>query len=245
MVNSVSDFTTLNNSRYFLNKPQTSNTQPQRLSKNQRLGIQFSTALSVIGSLALLAKLSKTPYSFKPSKILATPFKDTFLGKIEYDIKTVPVVGAGSCLGGLLGGVIFDKNKNNRQAKVREALVQYTNIVLPIATVHCTSLLGEAAAKKLPKMNKPIGIAAPLIGLAAGIVAGNKLANKLNQIIFHKKDNRPVELTDMSAHLDDICMTSQYIKKDNILTKSVSRFIPLALMVPGCEIGKKQEKTFA
>ena len=244
MVNSVDNFLIFNNSKYFINnKVRTAEiNSPQKLTKNQKLGIELTTAAGVIASLAVLAKTAKTPYSLKLSKIISTPFKDSFLGKVNYNVKNVLAVGAGSCIGGLTGGLIFDKNKNNRQAKVREALVQYTNIALPIATVHYASKLGELAAKKLPKLAKPVGIAAPLIGLTAGIVAGNKLANKLNQIIFHKKDNRPVELTDMSAHLDDICMTSQYIVKDNILTKCASRFIPIALLVPGCEIGKKQEK---
>lgn len=234
-----------NNSRYFINKSQSQNiVEPKsKLTKNQKLGIQLSTAAGVITSLAILAKTSKTPYSLKLSKMVSTPFKDSFLGKINYDVKNVLAVGAGSCIGGLLGGVFFDKNKNNRQAKLREALVQYTNIAMPIATVHYMSKLGEFCSKKMPKGGKFLNAIAPIIGLGVGIVSGNRLSNKLNQLIFHKKDNRPVELTDMSAHLDDICMTSQYIVKDNILTKSASRFIPLALMVAGCEIGKKQEKT--
>lgn len=233
-----------NNSKYFLKPVQQQSVQEQpKLTKNEKLGIRFSTAAGILASLAILAKTSKTPYSLKISKMVSTPFKDTFLGKVDYNVKNVLAVGAGSCLGGLLGGVLFDKNKNNRQAKLREALVQYTNIAMPIATVHYMSKLGEFCSNKMPKGGKFLNAIAPIIGLGVGIVAGNRLANKLNQLIFHKKDNRPVELTDMSAHLDDICMTSQYIVKDNILTKSASRFIPLALMVAGCEIGKKQEKT--
>ena len=64
----------------------------------------------------------------------------------------------------------------------------------------------------------------------------------VGKAMISKKEKRPIELTDMSAHLDDICMTSQYIAKDNIVTKLASRFIPIALMVAGNEIGKKQEK---
>ena len=232
------------NNKYFIKSSLSQNSRPKNtLTKNQKLGIRLSTAAGIIGSLAILAKTSKTPYSLKISKMVSTPFKDSFLGKIDYDVKNVLAVGAGSCIGGLLGGLFFDENKNNRQAKLREGLVQYTNIALPIATVHYMSKLGEFCAKKMSKGGNFLNAVAPIVGLGVGIVAGNRISNKLNQLIFHKKDNRPVELTDMSAHLDDICMTSQYIVKDNILTKSASRFIPLALMVAGCEIGKKQEKT--
>lgn len=203
----------------------------------------MTTALGVLASLAILAKTSKTPYSLKLSKMVSTPFKDTFLGKEEYTWQKVLTVGAGSCLGGLAGGFIFDKNKNNRKAKIRETLNQYTNMALPISTVALASMGTDLLTPKLPpKAGKVCQIIGPVAGLAVGIIAGNKLANKLNEKIFHKKEKRPIELTDMSAHLDDICMTSQYIAKDNILTKCASRFIPIALLVAGNEIGTKQEK---
>lgn len=215
----------------------------KKLTKNERLGIQMSTALGVLASLMLLAKTSKRPYSLNIKRMVSTPFKETFLGKEDYTFGKVLTVGAGSCLGGLVGGLIFDKNKNNRQAKYRETLNQYINISLPISTVAGADYVVKKVVPKLPsKLRKPCEILGPIIGLAGGIVAGNKIANKLNNMIFKKKEKRPIELTDMSAHLDDICMTSQYIAKDNIVTKLASRFVPIALMVAGNEIGKKQEK---
>ena len=178
------------------------------------------------------------------SKILSTPFKDTFLGKEEYTVGKILTIGAGSCLGGLAGGMIFDTDKNNRQSKLREALIQYTNISVPIGTVALMSKYGGKLSKKVGgKGGKLIEFLSPVIGLAGGILAGNKFANKLNNMIFDKKEHRPVELLDMSPHLDDVCMASQYIAKDNILTKCASRFIPLTLLVAGNEIGRKQEKS--
>lgn len=215
----------------------------KKLTKNEKLGIQMSTALGVLASLMLLAKTSKRPYSLSLKRMVSTPFKETFLGKEDYTFGKVLTVGAGSCLGGLAGGLVFDKNKNNRQAKYRETLNQYINISLPISTVAGADYVVKKVVPKLsPKLRKPCEILGPILGLAGGIIAGNKIANKLNTLIFHKKEKRPIELTDMSAHLDDICMTSQYVAKDNIVTKLASRFIPIALMVAGNEIGKKQEK---
>ena len=215
----------------------------KKLTKNEKLGIQMSTALGVLASLMLLAKTSKRPYSLNLKRMVSTPFKETFLGKEDYTFGKVLTVGAGSCLGGLAGGLVFDKNKNNRQAKYRETLNQYINISLPISTVAGADWLVKKVTPKLsPLAGKTCGILFPIIGLATGIIAGNKIANKLNTLIFHKKEKRPIELTDMPAHLDDICMTSQYIAKDNIVTKLASRFVPIALMVAGNEIGKKQEK---
>ena len=101
---------------------------------------------------------------------------------------------------------------------------------------------GKLSKKVGGKGGKLIEFLFPVLGLAGGILAGNKFANKLNNMIFDKKEHRPVELLDMSPHLDDVCMASQYIAKDNILTKCASRFIPLTLLVAGNEIGRKQEK---
>lgn len=255
-INTISDRNILQSNRlYRKNAPDTiPTTVPSKLSKNRKLGIQMCTVLGVISSIALLAKCSKTPYSLKLSKMLSTPFKDTFLGKEEYGVGKVLTIGAGSCLGGYLGGLIFDKNKNNRQAKKREALVQYTNISLPISTVALSRYVGEFITSKIPSkiVNSPSKFTRfaaktpemilPMVGLGVGMYVGNKAANKLNERIFKKKDERPIEIGDFSAHLDDICMTSQYIAKNNILTNIASRFIPLALILPGCEIGKKQEK---
>ena len=68
-----------NNNKYFL-KPQLSqDSQPKNaLTKNQKLGIRLSTAAGILGSLAILTKTSKTPYSLKISKMVSTPFKDSF-----------------------------------------------------------------------------------------------------------------------------------------------------------------------
>ena len=53
----------------------------KKLTKNERLGIQMSTALGVLASLMLLAKTSKRPYSLNIKRMVSTPFKETFLGK--------------------------------------------------------------------------------------------------------------------------------------------------------------------
>ena len=120
------------NSRYVLHNRQSESPVQKKLTKNQRLGIQVTTALGVIGSIALLAKTSKTKYSFNLSKILSTPFKDTFLGKEEYTVGKILTIGAGSCLGGLAGGMIFDTDKNNDQDQKTEGQHQTDHINRPV-----------------------------------------------------------------------------------------------------------------
>lgn len=247
------------NTKYFIKTPDrnlavTTPSNDTKLTKSQKLGINICTITGISSTLALLAKTSKTPYSFNIKKILSTPFKDSFLGKVDYNVGQVALIGAGSCLGGYIGGIIFDKNKKNRQAKTRETLIQYTNITLPIATVAISKQIGKQITRFMPnnwlnsssKLTRIVAkspeILLPLAGLGIGMYIGNRAANKINQSIFKNNDDRPVMLTDMSAHLDDICLTSKYIAEDNIITKVASRFIPLTLIVAGSEIGKKQEK---
>jgi len=119
-------------------------------------------------------------------------------------------------------------------------------------TVALFSKAGKFIQKKLPaalengnKWQKMLyttpKIISSLIGLGVGMIVGNKASNKLNQVVFKNKDKRPVEIGDFSAHLDDLCVASSYISENNFITKSASRFVPLALMVAGTEIGCKQE----
>lgn len=244
----------LSNQNYFRQNKSVQISQSREnksLSKKQKIGILAS---SIIGASAAISILAKTKgYSLNPNKILKTPLEEMFLAKEEYGVSKVLTIGAGSCLGGFLGGMLFDKDKQNRQAKKREALIQYVNISLPIATVAGASQLNDLVKKVLPKnlVNtknknlKALGYAgqvlSTLAALCVGIYSGNKISNKINQKIFKSKDERPVQFTDWSAHVDDLCIASRYIAPNSLITKGISRIVPLALVVPGYEIGTKKE----
>lgn len=219
------------------------------LSRKQKIAVRTGTGLGVAASLAILAKQKK--FSLNPKRILNTKIKDTYLMKTPYKSKEIISMGAGSCIGGLIGGALFDK-KENFNAKVRESIVQITNISLPILFVEGLSLVGKKVEKQMPEWSKSANIfkkivtklpsaAGAMIGLASGMYIGNKLSNKVNEKIFNKKDERPIKLSDFSAHIDDICVAATFIAEDNILTKILSRFIPLALLVAGNEVGSKKE----
>jgi hypothetical protein len=223
-----------------------------KFSQNQREGIRICSALGVAVSLALLAKFDKKRnYSLNPKKILNSKLKNTYIFGSEYKSKQIISMGAGSCVGGLIGGAIFDK-KENFNAKVRESVVQMTNVSLPIVFVEALSTAGKYCEKFMPNWSKSSNIlkksvtklpsvTGAMVGLGAGMYVGNRVSNKVNEHIFKKKDVRPIKLTDFSAHIDDICVAATFISENNPLTRAVSRFIPLALCVPGNEVGSKQE----
>lgn len=213
--------------------------------KHEKRLIATTTALGVIGSLAYLSK--SAGYSLKPQKMFKN-IKNSYLVKAPYnDEKDIITIGAGSCLGGLLGGCIVDKNKQNRKAKLQETLLQIANISLPalftVRFAKAGEYLGNKFLEKNPlKSTYKTTIAkstAAMTGLILGVYFSNIVANKVNEIIFKQGKGRPVKLSDFSAHLDDMCLAARQFG-EHPLINAVSMFIPVALMTAGNEIGNKQ-----
>ncbi len=200
-----------------------------------------TTALGALTGMACHAKYKG--YSLNPKKMFKN-IKNSYWNKIDFDDGPVITIGAGSCLGGLIGGYIIDKNKENRKAKKREALLQITNISLPIISTVWMSNQGEKLGKRyFEKSNTketfrtktPRAIFA-MVGLFGGVFAANIIANKINEKIFHQGKGRPVQASDFSAHLDDFCVAARQISKAKI-TDYIQKLVPFALMVAGNEVG--------
>lgn len=207
--------------------------------RREQIFIAGSTALGILGSMALLAK--HEGYSLAPKKIFKN-FKNSWFNKVEFDEKPVITLGAGSCLGGLAGGCIIDKDKENRKAKLRETLLQIANISVPIIFVVYAAKMGKKLGHKLEKSTKetfrtkiPKAVGG-LAGLFAGVFSANIIANKINEKVFHRGKGRPVQASDFSAHLDDFCVAAQQIH-DGTFVHWISRLVPIALMIAGNEVG--------
>ena len=205
--------------------------------------VGVATALGALGGMACHAKYKG--YSLNPKRMFKN-IKKSYWNKIEFDDGPVLTIGAGSCLGGLIGGYLIDKDKENRKAKKRETLLQMTNISLPIIFTVQMSRLGHKLGNKYWDKNRPPkletfrtklpqGIFA-LTGLFGGVFAANVIANKINEKIFHQGKGRPVQASDFSAHLDDFCVTARQISNSK-LTDYIQKLVPVALMIAGNEIG--------
>ncbi len=201
-------------------------------SKKQKAIVTGTTLLGAAAGCAVLAK--KSGYSLKPSRMFKN-IKNSYLAKADFEAIPVITIGAGTCLGGLAGGYMIDKNPENRKAKRREAVMQIGNISIPILTV--------AGVHKLThKYGKEVQAIAALGGVFAGVWIANFLMNKLGNALFHnKEDARGVKATDFSAHLDDFVLAATYVSKSDIV-HALGRLVPAALMVPGYEIGTKESK---
>ena len=211
--------------------------------KYEKYTVAATTALGAFVGMACHAKYKG--YSLNPKKMFKN-IKNSYWGKVKFDDIPVITIGAGSCLGGLAGGCIIDKDKENRKAKKREALLQMTNISLPIVFTVYLAKLGKKLGNKYWDKNRPENLqtyrtklpqgALAMAGLFAGVFTANVVANKINEKIFHQGKGRPVQASDFSAHLDDFCVAAQQIHNGSIV-RGISRLVPIALMVAGNEVG--------
>ena len=201
-------------------------------SKTDRTIVAATTALGVAVSGAILAK--GAGYSLKPSKMFKN-IKKSYLAKVDFLAKPIIGIGAGSCLGGLAGGYLIDKNSENRKAKRRETIMQIGNISIPILTVKYFN-------EWFSKFGRIASSVASVGGIFVGVFLANFLMNRLGNAIFKNKDNvRGVKATDFSAHVDDMLAAAQYISSDKIV-HNIARVVPIALMIPGNEVGLKKSK---
>ncbi len=211
--------------------------------KKKQVIVASTTAVGALAGMAALAK--HEGYSLNPKRMFKN-IKKSFWATREFNATPIISIGAGSCVGGLAGGYIIDKDKENRKAKKREALLQITNISLPIIFTVQFAKMGQRLGNKYWDNNRPKelftyrtklpqGISA-ILGLFAGVFTANIVANKINEKLFHQGKGRPVQASDFSAHLDDFCSAAQQISNANFV-QLISRVVPFALMIAGNEVG--------
>jgi len=187
----------------------------------EKLLIAGMSALGVATSIALLAKCKKTSFL-------------SYFKNAKFEEAQIISMGAGSCLGGFIGGSIVDKNPENRKLKKREAVMQIGNVSIPVVTVGAFSRI----AKKFGKIPQAIGAVA---GLFTGVFLSNVLMNSLSDAIFKTNKRRPVKLSDFSAHIDDMLMAASFVSEAPLIQK-LARVIPFALIVAGYETGTQKVK---
>ena len=203
-------------------------------STKDKLIIAGTTALGVGGSLLALSKYRG--YKINPKSFWK------YLKTTQIKAPEIITMGVGTCLGGLTGGYIVDKNSENRKAKRREAIMQLGNISIPILTVDLTDKLNNKlkVSKKTTK-GKCIRAISSLGAIVVGIYIANFIMNKVSNVIFKERANeRGVKGTDLFPHIDDVLASAQYIDENSNIAHKIARIVPFALMVAGNEIGNKK-----
>lgn len=118
--------------------------------------------------------------------------------KIKYGLREMIEVSAGSVIGGVVTGIMFDK-KNSTKEKTDEGTFQFLNAALPPAIVLGLYKLSE----KCKKLNNiPTKLVATAVGLVAGMLVAAKLANFINDP-KDKVPDRKLTMKDSIANIDD------------------------------------------
>ena len=158
------------------------------------------------------------------------------LFKIAYEFKEMIFIGTGSILGGLIGGIIRDKNKKIRK-KMKEANFQWiTNLFFP--TLFVDQLL-KYADKKFPKKTKSINskitkALAVIAGLSIGMKLGEFVTKNVNYCIDkNNKHKRSLNSKDILLHIDDIPIALTLSK-----IPYVDKLIPFCFIYSGYQSGK-------
>ena len=238
-----------------------------------RLGVAATSALGVASAVAMIAK--RQGFSLKPKNIIDTPVKDWAIFKItdkkrpdekimKFEWAEIMTMGIGSVLGGLAGGALFDK-KENFPSKCQEAVSQLIgDIAVPLSIVAIPTMVYKkfedlttkttehVNLQKISKYihgNKFLKILCPTAvggtSLFFGILAGNKVSNKINQRMSGQDVSRGIRATDFAPHLDDVCLAITLMADKNPVGDIISKFVPLALTVAGFETGSANPKNRA
>lgn len=220
---------------------------------NQRKNKAVVTAASIAGSALGIAGTVAGLYAIAKK---GNPSASLF--NLKYAEKDVLLISAGSILGGLTGGLIADKNKENVKPKLREASQQFVgNTLFPIASLSFANKALDKSGFKLPQINSTSKVAkmanvalaaAPkvvvtLASLIGGMQVGNKLMNAVNNKIYKEDVKHSIAPEDMLVHSDDICLTANMLLKDTKVISSItSKALPLTMIIPGSKAGMQQKE---
>jgi hypothetical protein len=223
--------------------------QPQQISfASDRKKVKTA---SFIGSALGIAAAVAGVYALAKKRNPSASLKN-----LTYKENDILLIGAGSILGGLTGGLIADKNKKNKNPKIREALQQFFgSLVCPISILAVAEKGLEKSGFKLPQIqsNSKLAkaanvalaalpkVAVTICSLVAGMEIGNSIMNKVNNKIFKKEVKHDVHASDYLVHTDDLCVAANLLLKDNKSLSSItSKALPLSFILAGTKTGTQE-----
>lgn len=228
----------------------------KELSTSKKIGIGCCSVLGVATSLALLAKFSAKK-SLNPKTIIKNGWKNSYYRNAKFKSGSIITMVAGSILGGLAGGAIFDKDEKF-SSKKKEGITQFLNASVPIVFVEgMTTIANKFSQSVMPAwynskniMQKAVSKFPAAIGalgaLFVGVLCANKISGKINEKVYNEKTDRNVKLTDFMVHVDDIGVASTFVLDEkNPVTKLIQKCIPVAMCIPGYEVGTAKAKNIS
>ena len=234
-----------------LSEPQitrNSNTEPNKPSKKK------VTAASIAGSAIGIAGAVAGVYAMAKKGNPAASIKN-----LRYEEKDVLLIGAGSVLGGLAGGLAADSDKKNVKPKLREASQQFFgSMACPIGLLAIGNKILDKTNFQLPKLKSASKAANAVNGvlsvlprvavavgtLIGGMEIGNKVMNAVNDRVFNEKVEHHIHKEDYLVHADDLCLAANMLLKDAQSVSAVtSKVLPAAFIVAGSKTGMAKAET--
>ncbi len=218
--------------------PKTNYYNFQRRNKlTNQIAASVGTTAGVVASMALIAKGK----GINTKGLLKNPKKAfNVLKNLELNGRDVITIASSSVAGGFLGGVATDSQ--NAKSKVKEGITQLIgNYIIPTAFVSGGIKLNKVLNHKFnfPPITKIIKFCFGMASLAAGVVAGNKVSNKVNSVMFKEENKRKLNWKDWAEQVDNVCLVTSLSASGTNLAKAASKVIPFALLLPGYSVGVK------
>ena len=226
------------------NNQQTVTPTKKKIDKKVIVGATVGSALGIAGAVAGVYHMAKKG----DPKLL--------LRNLAYAEKDVLLIGAGSVLGGLTGGLLTDKEKKNTVPKIREATEQMVGcIALPVGLLAAGNKLLDKANIKMPQLKSASTMAGYInnalkhlpkvlttLGcLVAGMFLGHEITEKISNKIFKEEKNTKVEAKDFLVHTDDLCVAASLIFKDTEkISKVTNKILPLSFILSGIKTGTRK-----
>ena len=188
-------------------------------------------------------RLDNLVNSFKNKLPFADKFKAIWnMLEIE-NFTQILATTVGGISGGLIAGLKQTKNKEDKEAKLKEATFEFLNNMIPTTLV----ALGTYASNKTGKFKSvPAKALMILTSVVGGMFIANKTSNKINEKVFDKdkeeKDIRHFKPTDCLVHIDDLVSLAVLTKIPLASTLQVDKLLPIIYARSGYEAGAAEKK---
>lgn len=188
------------------------------LTVKEHSGITAGTLLGTALPLLLFSKMQKKS-----------------LLNLKYSEKEMIMLSTGSITGGILGGILSDKDTNPKY-KIREGVFQFFNAVVPTLLIKPVLKLCENVK---PLNNNKVKAGMLIGGIFGGMYAGAGISNRINGT-NNTKEKRKVKFVDTIANIDVISGALVMAKFPMIEKLGIAKLLPLFYMWTGYEAGRSR-----
>ncbi len=172
------------------------------------------------------------------------PIKDKFkaiwnMFEIE-NYTQILATTTGGVFGGLIGGLKYANNKNEKEAKYKEGIFEFLNNMTPTTLVALLTMYSNRTGK----LKSPLAKAGIILGsVVSGMFLANKASNKIYETFFDKnkkKEDKTIRVfkpTDCLVHIDDLLNLAVLARIPFASRFQMDKLLPFIYARSGLEVG--------